>query len=108
MPLNAGIEVDSLIQIKGSREAQFAPVRFACAFSIWTPIASNSASDLIAIENQGDEMTVLFTRVATPIPGKILEAVQYAQARRDAVNKTYALHAEMYVRFYGDLSVKAF
>jgi len=46
-------------------------------------------------------MTVLFTRVATPVPGKILEAVQYAQARRDAVNKTFALHAEMYVRFGG-------
>ena len=30
-----------------------------------------------------------------------LEAVQCAKARSDAVNKTYAVHAEMYVRFGG-------
>ena len=46
-------------------------------------------------------MTVLFTRIGTPVPGHQLDAIEYAKARRDAVNKNYALHAEIYVRFGG-------
>jgi hypothetical protein len=46
-------------------------------------------------------MSVLFTRIGTPNPGMQAEALTYAKARRDAVNKAYALHAEVYLRFGG-------
>ena len=46
-------------------------------------------------------MTVLFTRIGTPVPGRQSEALDYAKARRDAVNKTFALHANVYIRFGG-------
>ena len=46
-------------------------------------------------------MTVLFTRIGTPHPGNQAEALKYAKARQEAVNKTYALSAEVYVRFGG-------
>jgi hypothetical protein len=46
-------------------------------------------------------MSVLFTRIGTPVPGMQAEALSYARARRDAVNKAYALHAEVYLRFGG-------
>jgi hypothetical protein len=46
-------------------------------------------------------MSVLFTRIGTPHPGMQAEALAYAKTRRDAVNKAYALHAEVYLRFGG-------
>lgn len=46
-------------------------------------------------------MTVLFTRIGTPNPGHQVEALEYAKARKEAVNKKYDLHAECYTRFGG-------
>ncbi|MDR1967476.1 MAG: hypothetical protein LBQ32_02120 [Burkholderiaceae bacterium] len=46
-------------------------------------------------------MSVLLTRIGTPHPGKQSEALKYAHARRDAVNKNYGLHANVYLRFGG-------
>lgn len=46
-------------------------------------------------------MPVLLTRIGTPVPGRQVEAMEYAQSRKEAVNKTYALHAEVYLRFGG-------
>jgi hypothetical protein len=46
-------------------------------------------------------MSVLLTRIGIPHPGKQSEALKYAQARRDAVNKKFALNAKVYLRFGG-------
>lgn len=46
-------------------------------------------------------MSVLFTRIGTPNPGQQVEALKYAKLRQAAVNKLYALNAEVYVRFGG-------
>ncbi|MEF7614589.1 hypothetical protein V4F39_11775 [Aquincola sp. MAHUQ-54] len=46
-------------------------------------------------------MPVLFTRIGTPHPGQQAQALEYAKARKEAVNKSYALNAEVYVRFGG-------
>jgi hypothetical protein len=46
-------------------------------------------------------MTVIFTRIATPVPGKQSDALKYVKARRDAVNKKFAADARVYLRFGG-------
>ncbi|MDM0080027.1 MULTISPECIES: hypothetical protein [Variovorax] len=46
-------------------------------------------------------MPVLFTRIGIPHPGQQTEALKFAKARKEAVNKLYSLNAEVYVRFGG-------
>ncbi len=48
-------------------------------------------------------MAVVWTRIATPVPGKQAEAFEFAKKRAAAVNAAYGTQVEVHVRFGGPL-----
>lgn len=48
-------------------------------------------------------MSVVFTRIGTPLPGKQAQAFEYVKTRAVAVNKAYGTNAEVHVRFGGPI-----
>jgi len=48
-------------------------------------------------------MSVVFTRIGTPLPGKQAEAFEFVKGRAAAVNKAYGTNAEVHVRIGGPI-----
>lgn len=48
-------------------------------------------------------MSVVFTRIGTPIPGHQTEAFEFVKKRAAAVNAAYGTQAEVHVRFGGPI-----
>ena len=48
-------------------------------------------------------MSVVFTRIGTPLPGKQAQAFEFVKQRAAAVNAAYGTSAEVHVRFGGPI-----
>ena len=46
-------------------------------------------------------MTVVFTRIATPVPGRLAEAAEFVKKRAAAIKKAYGVDVHVNARFGG-------
>ena len=52
-------------------------------------------------------MTVIFTRVGTPVPGRLGEAAAFMRKRADAIKSAYGVDVSMNARFGGPVGQMA-